>query len=298
MAILVIKQHTKNKLSLRKQLEDKKKIMVLPGVFDALSARIAEKVGFDAIFQTGYGSAATLLGMPDYGFLNAGETIDNARRITRAVSIPVIVDVDTGYGNPLNVWRLVRDLQSLGAAGIFLEDQVWPKRCGHMIGKEVVSKDDYIMKLKAAVEAREDKDFIIVARTDARAPLGLDEAIQRGRAYHKAGADVIFIEAPRSIEELKRIAKEINAPLVANMIEEGLTPNLPSKDLLKMGYRIVVFPLSGLYAATFAIKQVFLELKNSGATQQARKMMVTFKDFNKFVDLHKYAALEKRYASY
>jgi 2,3-dimethylmalate lyase len=294
----VIKQHTKNKLSLRKQLEDKKKIMVLPGVFDALSARIAEKVGFDAIFQTGYGSAATLLGMPDYGFLNAGETIDNARRIMRAVNIPVIVDVDTGYGNPLNVWRLVRDLQSLGAAGIFLEDQVWPKRCGHMIGKEVVSKDDYIMKLKAAVEAREDKDFIIVARTDARAPLGLDEAIQRGRAYHKAGADVIFIEAPRSIEELKRIAKEINAPLVANMIEEGLTPNLPSKDLLKMGYRIVVFPLSGLYAATFAIKQVFLELKNSGVTQQGRKMMVTFKDFNKFVDLHKYAALEKRYASH
>jgi 2,3-dimethylmalate lyase len=293
----VIKQHTKNKLSLRKQLEDKKKIMVLPGVFDALSARIAEKVGFDAIFQTGYGSAATLLGMPDYGFLNAGETIDNARRIMRAVNIPVIVDVDTGYGNPLNVWRLVRDLRSLGAAGIFLEDQVWPKRCGHMIGKEVVSKDDYIMKLKAAVEAREDKDFIIVARTDARAPLGLDEAIQRGRAYHKAGADVIFIEAPRSTEELKRIAKEINAPLVANMIEEGLTPNLPSKDLLKMGYRIVVFPLSGLYAATFAIKQVFLELKNSGATQQARRMMVTFKDFNKFVDLHKYAALEKRYAS-
>jgi methylisocitrate lyase len=293
----VIKQHTKNKLSLRKQLEDKKKIMVLPGVFDALSARIAEKVGFDAIFQTGYGSAATLLGMPDYGFLNAGETIDNARRIMRAVNIPVIVDVDTGYGNPLNVWRLVSDLQGLGAAGIFLEDQVWPKRCGHMIGKEVVSKDDYIMKLKAAVEAREDKDFIIVARTDARAPLGLDEAIQRGRAYHKAGADVIFIEAPRSIEELKRIAKEINAPLVANMIEEGLTPNLPSKDLLKMGYRIAVFPLSGLYAATFAIKQVFLELKNSGATQQARRMMVTFKDFNKFVDLHKYAALEKKYAS-
>ena len=293
----MIIQNTKRRISLREQIEDKKSITVLPGVFDALSARIAEQIGFDAVFQTGYGSAATLLGMPDYGFLNAGETIDNARRIIRAVSIPVIVDVDTGYGNPLNVWRLVRDLQSLGAAGIFLEDQVWPKRCGHMIGKEVVSKDDYIMKLKAAVEAREDKDFIIVARTDARAPLGLDEAIQRGRAYHKAGADVIFIEAPRSIEELKRIAKDINAPLVANMIEEGLTPNLPSKDLLKMGFRIVVFPLSGLYAATFAIKQVFLELKNSGATQQARKMMITFKDFNKFVDLHKYAALEKRYTS-
>src|ERR687883_183915 len=282
--------------SLREQLEDRNKLIVLPGVFDALSARIAEQVGFDAMFQTGYGSAAALLAMPDFGFLNAGETIDNARRIIRAVSVPVLVDADTGYGNPLNVWRLVRDLESMGAAGIFLEDQVWPKRCGHMMGKEVVSKDDYIMKLKAALEAREDKDFIIVARTDARAPLGLDKAIERGRAYHKAGADVIFIEAPRSIEELKRIAKEIDAPLVANMIEEGLTPNLPSKDLLKMGYRIAVFPLSGLYAATFAIKQVFLELKNTGATQEGREMMVTFKDFNKFVDLQKYAALEKRYA--
>jgi 2,3-dimethylmalate lyase len=292
----VIKQHKKRKISLR-QIQDKKKIMVLPGVFDALSARIAEKAGFDAIFQTGYGSAATLLGMPDYGFLNAGETIDNARRIVRAVNVPVIVDVDTGYGNPLNVWRLVHDLQSLGAAGIFLEDQVWPKKCGHMVGKEVVSKDDYILKLKAALEARESRDFIIVARTDARAPLGLDEAIERGRAYHKAGADVIFIEAPRSIEELKKIANEINAPLVANMIEEGLTPNLPAKDLLKMGYKIVVFPLSGLYAATFAINRVFLELKKNGATQEGRKMMVTFKDFNKFVDLQRYAALEKRYAS-
>src|ERR671928_1660235 len=233
-------QNSMIKISLREQIEDKKRIIVLPGVFDALSARIAEQVGFEAMFQTGYGSAATLLGMPDYGFLNAGETIDNARRIMRAVNIPVIVDVDTGYGNPLNVWRLVRDLQSLGATGIFLEDQVWPKRCGHMIGKEVVSKDDYIMKLKAALEARESRDFIIVARTDARAPLGLDEAIERGRAYHKAGADVIFIEAPRSIEELKKIANEIDAPLVANMIEEGLTPNVSAKELLKMGYRIAV----------------------------------------------------------
>src|SRR5215218_454011 len=137
-------QRSMIKISLREQIEDKKRIIVLPGVFDALSARIAEQVGFDAIFQTGYGSAATLLGMPDYGFLNAGETIDNARRIMRAVNIPVIVDVDTGYGNPLNVWRLVRDLRSLGAAGIFLEDQVWPKRCGHMVGKDVISKDEYI----------------------------------------------------------------------------------------------------------------------------------------------------------
>ena len=288
-------QKTKVKASLREQIEDNKKIIVLPGVFDALSARIAEQVGFDAMFQTGYGSAAALLGMPDYGFLNAGETIDNARRIVQAVNVPVLVDADTGYGNPLNVWRLVRDLQSLGAAGIFLEDQIWPKRCGHMTGKDVISTDNYIPKLKAALEARKNKDFIIVARTDARAPLGLEEAIERGEAYRKAGADVIFVEAPRSIEELKKIANRIDAPLVANMIEEGITPNLPAKELLEMGYRIAVFPLSGLYAATFAIKEVFIELKKNGMTKRRRKMMVTFKDFNKFVDLQRYMALEKTY---
>ena len=282
-------------LSLRAQLEDSSKIIVLPGVFDALSARIAEQVGFEAMFQTGYGSAAVLLGMPDFGFLNAGETVDNARRIIRAVDVPVLVDADTGYGNPLNIWRLVQDLESLGAAGIFLEDQIWPKRCGHMAGKNVVPKDDYLPKLRAAVEARKSKDFIIVARTDARAPLGIDEALERARAYRKAGADVIFVEAPRTVEELKKVADEIDAPLVANMIEDGITPTMPAKELLKLGYRIAVFPLSGLYSATYAMREVFTELKKTGATKKARNMMVTFGDFNRFVDLQKYMILEKRY---
>src|SRR5690606_32126984 len=251
-------------LSLRERLEDENEIIVLPGVFDALSARIAQQVGFDAMFQTGYGSSAALLGMPDFGFLNAGETLDNARRIIRAVNVPVLVDADTGYGNPLNVWRLVQDLESLGAAGIFLEDQVWPKRCGHMVGKDVVPKDDYLPKLKAAIEARKSKDFLIVARTDARAPMGLEEAIERGKAYRKAGADVIFVEAPRSIEELKRVANEIDAPLVANMIEDGVTPTMPAQELLKLGYRIAVFPLSALYSATYAMREVLTELKKTG----------------------------------
>jgi methylisocitrate lyase len=283
------------KVSIREQLEDKNRIIVLPGVFDALSARIAEQVGFDAMFQTGYGSSAALLGMPDFGFLNAGETVDNARRIIRAVRVPVLVDADTGYGNPLNVWRTVQDLESSGAAGIFLEDQVWPKRCGHMVGKDVIPRDEYLPKLKAAIQARRSKDFIIVARTDARAPIGLDEAIERGKAYKKAGADVIFVEAPRSIEELKKVADEIDAPLVANMIEDGVTPTLPAQELLKLGYRIAVFPLSALYSATYAMREVLTELKKTGATKQTRKMMVTFKDFNRFVDLDRYMDLEKRY---
>lgn len=286
----------KSRQSLREQLENKSKIIVLPGVFDALSARIAEQVGFEAMFQTGYGSSAALLGMPDFGFLNAGETVDNARRIIRAVSVPVLVDADTGYGNPLNVWRIVRDLESLGAAGIFLEDQIWPKRCGHMAGKDVISKDDYMPKLKAALEARRSKDFVIVARTDARAPIGLGEAIERGKAYRKAGADVIFVEAPTSIQELKKVADEIDAPLVANMIEDGVTPNMPASELLKLGYRVAVYPLSGLYSATYAMREVFEELKKTGATKQTRKMMVTFKDFNRFIDLQKYTDLEKRYS--
>ena len=281
--------------SLIDQLEDKNNIIILPGVFDALSARIAEQVGFESMFQTGYGSSAAMLGMPDFGLLNAGETVDNARRIIRAVNVPVIVDTDTGYGNPLNVWRLVKDLESLGAAGIFLEDQRWPKRCGHMTGKEVIAKDEYLPKLKAALEARRSKQFIIVARTDARAPIGLEEAIERGRAYRKAGADVIFVEAPRSIEELKKVADEVGGPLVANMIEDGVTPNLPASELLKLGYRIAVFPLSALYSATYAMREVLTELRKTGTTKNTRKMMVTFTDFNRFVDLGKFMELERRY---
>jgi carboxyvinyl-carboxyphosphonate phosphorylmutase len=284
------------KRSLHEQIKSRDSIVVMPGVYDALSARVAEHVGFNAIFQTGYGSAAALLGMPDFGFLNAGETVDNARRIIRAVNLPVIVDADTGYGNPLSVWRLVRDLEDLGAAGIFLEDQVWPKRCGHMKGKSVIPTDDYLLKLKAAIEARKTRDFIIVARTDARASEGLDEAIDRGKTYFNAGADAVFVEAPTSVEELSKVAGEVDAPLVANMIEEGVTPTLNAMQLFDMGYRIALFPLSALFAATFAIKSVLSELKLTGSTQNGRKHMVTFGEFNNLVDLQRYMELEKRYA--
>jgi len=289
---------TKSRSSLlRQKISDSNEFLILPGVFDALSARIAEITGFNAIFQTGYGSAATMLGMPDYGFLNAGETMDNARKIVRAVKLPVIVDIDTGYGNPLSVWRIIRDLEAMGAAGIFLEDQVWPKRCGHMAGKEIISVEEYLLKLSAAIDARDDKDFIIVARTDARATVGLDHAIERGKEYFRSGADVIFVEAPRSIDELKEIGKKISAPLVANMIEGGVTPNLTASELQKIGFRIGVFPLSGLFASAFAIKNVFEELLRYGNTSKKREMMITFEEFNKLVDLQKYLDLERKYAS-
>jgi carboxyvinyl-carboxyphosphonate phosphorylmutase len=283
----------------RKTLKEKIKkedgIIVLPGVFDALSAKIAQNVGFEAMFQTGYGSAASLLGLPDFGFLNAGENIENARRIIRAVDLPVIVDVDTGYGNPLTVWKIVSDLIAYGGSGIFLEDQVWPKRCGHMRGKEVIGADEYIQKLRAALTASANNNFVIVARTDARAPLGFDEAIKRGKAYHEEGADVVFVEAPQSEDELREIPKKIDAPLLANMIENGVTPTFSANELKRMGYSMVVFPLSGLYGATFAMKKIFSHLKKNGTTKNCKDMMLDFNEFNDLVELPKFMRMEKKY---
>jgi methylisocitrate lyase len=257
-------------VNLKNMLKSKKPI-VIPGVYDAIGgAKIAEKVGFEAMFQTGYGTSATLFGMPDYGFIGATETVDNARRICRAVSVPVIVDSDTGYGNALSVWKLVQELESAGA--IFLEDQRWPKRCGHMQGKEVISQEEYTEKLGAAIDARQSKDFIIVARTDARATEGLDSAIERGIQNKKTGADAVFIEAPRSINEMKKIGKSIKAPLVANMIEGGATPLSSVDSLHKMGFNIILYP-----------------------TSKFKQKVVNFDQFNDLVELPKFRKLEKKY---
>ena len=280
--------------NLRDRLKSKKPL-VIPGVYDALGAKIAQKVGFEAMFQTGYGTSATLFGMPDYGFVGATETVDNARRICRAVTVPVIVDSDTGYGNALSVWKIVKELESAGAAGIFLEDQKWPKRCGHMQGKEVIPQEEYTEKLSAALDARESKDFIVVARTDARATEGLDAAIERGKQNKKTGASAIFVEAPRSIDEMKKIGKEINAPLVANMIEGGATPLSPAETLNKMGFKIILYPLSVLYANTFATMNILKELKKSGNTRKYKQKVVNFDQFNDLVELSKFRKMEKKF---
>lgn len=285
-----------HKKSIRDRIANDDDIIILPGVYDALTAKIAEHVGFEAAFQTGYGTSASLLGMPDFGFLDAGETLENARRIINCVDIPILVDIDTGYGNPLNVWKIVKDLERMGAKGIFLEDQVWPKRCGHMTGKAVIPKEEYILKLQAAIDAREDNEFIIVARTDSLAQFGIEEAIERGKEYRKIGADVVFIEAPKTIDQMELIAKEIKAPLLANMIEEGVTPNLTANQLRKMGYKMVVFPLSALYSSTFAIKQTLQTLKKTGTTKELKNKMITFQEFNDLVDLSNYNKLEKKYS--
>jgi methylisocitrate lyase len=280
--------------NLRNMLKSKKPL-VIPGVYDALGAKIAQKVGFEAMFQTGYGTSATLFGMPDYGFIGATETVDNARRICRAVSVPVIVDSDTGYGNALSVWKIVKELESAGAAGIFLEDQKWPKRCGHMQGKEIIPQEEYTEKLSAALDARESKDFIIVARTDARATEGLDAAIERGKQNKKTGANAIFVEAPRSLDEMKKIGKEINAPLVANMIEGGATPLSSAETLNKMGFKIILYPLSVLYANSFATMNILKELKKSGNTAKYKHKVMNFDQFNDLVELPKFRKMEKKF---
>ena len=281
--------------SVRKLLQDKSKPLVMPGVYDAIGAKIVEKVGFEAMFQTGYGTSATLFGMPDYGFIGSTETVDNARRICHAVSTPVIVDADTGYGNALSIWKLVQELEEVGASGIFLEDQRWPKRCGHMQGKEVIQRDEYAEKLQAALDARSNKDFIIVARTDARAIEGLDKAIERGLYYKKIGADAIFIEAPKTIQEMKIIGKSINAPLVANMIEGGATPVISKSKLHKMGFKIILYPLSVLFSNTYSTLKLLQELKKSGTTRKLSKQIVNFNQFNDIVELSKYRKLEQKY---
>ena len=247
------------------------------------------------MFQTGYGTSATLFGMPDYGFIGATETVDNARRISNAISVPLIVDSDTGYGNALSVWKLVKELESAGAAGIFLEDQKWPKRCGHMQGKEVIPQEEYTEKLGAAIDARENKDFIIVARTDARATEGLDKAIERGLQNKKTGADAIFIEAPRTLNEMKKIGKEIKAPLVANMIEGGATPMNSAQTLNKIGFNIVLYPLSVLFANTFATMNILQELKTKGTTSKSKQKVVNFDQFNSLVELDKFRKMETKY---
>jgi 2-methylisocitrate lyase-like PEP mutase family enzyme len=271
--------------------------VLMPGLYDALTARIAARLGFDVVFISGYSVSATRLGEPDFGFLTQTEMVDAARAVCRVSTAPVIVDADTGYGNAVNVLRTIRELQDAGAAGVFLEDQVWPKKCGHMAGKRVVESAEHAAKIRAAVDARGERDLFVVARTDARQPLGLEDAIERCLAYKEAGADALFVEAPQSIEELERIAASLPGPLVANMVERGVTPHLSRSELRELGFSLVVCPLAALYAATRAVIEVLTELRDQETTAGAYERMVTFDEFNALVELDARYADESRYAS-
>jgi methylisocitrate lyase len=267
------------------------------GVYDALSAKLAERAGFPLAFVSGYSVAATFLGEPDLGILTQTEMIDQARRICASVRIPVIVDADTGYGNPLNVFRTVRELIDAGAAGCFLEDQVWPKRCGHMRGKRIVERQEYVHKILAAVEARGDRDFFIVARTDALAVQGMDEAVARVVAAREAGADASFIEAPSSVEELATIGRLAPPPNVANMIEGGRTPVLPREELAKLGFHLILYPLAGLFSAAKSLAQMYAKLRRDGTTTGAEDQLMSFEEFNALIGVEEKYRLAERFGA-
>ena len=271
--------------------------LAFPGVFDTLSARIAHRVGFPMAFVSGYSVAATAIGEPDMGLLTQTEMIDRARRICMSVPIPIIVDADTGYGNPLNVHRTVNELIAAGAAGCFLEDQVWPKKCGHMRGKRVIAREDYVQKIAAAVDARGKRDFFIVARTDALAALGLDEAIRRVEAAREAGADASFVEAPTSLDDLREIGKRSPAPNVANMIEGGKTPVLPRRQLVDLGFQLILYPLTALFASARIIESLYRTLKEEGTTAGSEEKLMNFAEFNRLIGVDEKYALAERFGA-
>lgn len=282
---------------LRKLFQDRK-LVVAPGAHDALTARVIEKCGFEAVYMTGYGQAASHLGRPDVGLICYSEMLDRAANIVEATELPVLADADTGFGNAINVIRTVRGYQKAGVAAIQLEDQVSPKRCGHMIGREVVSKEEMLGKIKAAVDARFDPDFMIIARTDARTVHGLDEALDRAKAYEEAGADIIFVESPETEDEMKAINKSITkAFTLANMVEGGRTPLLPNNQLEEIGYRIVIYPTASTYLTTKAMMNLMNTLMKEGTTKGLMDQMVTFSEFNDLIGLTQINELGAKYGA-
>ena len=281
-----------------RELLDSGQMIVAPGAFDPLAARLVEEAGFPAVYMTGFGTSSALLGRPDVGLLTMTEMADNAGRIAACVDVPVIADADTGYGNPLNVIRTVGAYEAAGVAGLHIEDQVAPKKCGHMDGKQVIAADEMAQKVRAAVEARTNPDFVIIARTDARAAEGLERALERAALYREAGADVLFIEAVVTEEEAAAAARAFpGVPLLFNWAEGGKTPPISLPQLRELGYQIVIFPISTLLAATAAMRAILQEITDAGTPAAVLRDLPSFGEFVNFIGLPQVRAVEQRYAA-
>jgi len=268
--------------------------VLAPGAYDALSARLAEQAGFEAVYMTGFGTSASLLGRPDIGLLTFSEMVDNARRIVQAVGVPLIADADNGYGNPINVIRTVKEYEAAGVSAIHIEDQVMPKKCGHMEGKEVIKASEMVEKVRAAVEARHSEEFVIIARTDARAVEGMDGALERARLYREAGADVLFVEAPQSEEEVAAVAEAFpEVPLLFNWVESGKTPPVSLERLKELGFRLIIFPVSALLAATVSMREVFARIHAEGTPMRAMDRLLLLGDFIDIIGLPEVHKLEE-----
>ena len=275
----------------------KTETLLAPGIYDALSGLIAEQSGAKAVYLSGASIAYTRFGRSDIGLVSVSEVHDTLAAVTDRIKIPIIVDADTGFGNALNVQRTIRSFERAGAAAIQIEDQSFPKRCGHLDGKVLIKKDEMVGKVKAAVDSRKTNDTLIIARTDARAVEGLQEAIDRAHAYHEAGADVLFIEAPRSVDELKLIRKsfDLNIPLLANMVEGGKTPVKTANDLKSLGFNIVIFPGGAVRAATFQLQEYYAGLLKNGSNSEFSKKMHNFDSLNSVIGTPELLKIGKKY---
>jgi carboxyvinyl-carboxyphosphonate phosphorylmutase len=276
----------------------RKEPLVLPGCYDALSARLVEQAGFDAAYMTGFGAAAALLGRPDVGLLGLSEMVDNARRIVGAIDVPLVADADTGYGNQINVIRTVQEYERAGVAGIHLEDQVLPKKCGHMENKQVIDVDEMVGKIAAAVSARQDPNFVIIARTDARAPHGLDDAIGRAHRCLAAGADVLFVEALRGVDEIEQVADEFQGvPLLFNWVEGGKTPPLTYSEIAELGFAMIIMPIGTMLVATRAMQDFLARVKADGTPAGFAGDLMGFSEFTDTIGLSEIIDLEDRFSS-
>jgi len=258
----------------------RRELVSAPGVYDLISAKLADRMGFDALYMTGYGVVASHLGLPDAGLATYSDMVGRVGQIAAMTGTPLVADGDTGYGGLLNVQHAVRGYESAGAVAIQLEDQEFPKKCGHMLGRRVVPAADMAAKIRVAVESRSDPDFLVIARTDSRTTLGLDEALRRAEAYLEAGADLLFIESPESVEEMARIGRTFEVPLVANMVEGGRTPILDAATLQKLGYRLAIFPALGFLAAGAVLEKAYAGLKATGSSVGIDVPLYPFKDFS------------------
>jgi 2-methylisocitrate lyase-like PEP mutase family enzyme len=271
-------------------------LVVAPGVFDMVSLRLADTFGFDALYMTGYGTVASHMGLPDAGLATYSDMVGRVTAMAGMARAPLIADADTGYGGLLNMRHTIRGYEAAGAAAIQLEDQEFPKKCGHTPGRRVIPMEDMVRKIRVAADSRESKDFLIIARTDARTSLGLDEALRRAEAYAKAGADILFVESPESEEEMRRIGQRFDVPLVANMVERGRTPVLSQAELESIGYKIAIFPVTALLASVQAMTSVYQQFKQHGSSAGGQTPLYDFADLTTLMGFEDVWAFEKRYA--
>ena len=272
-------------------------IIVAPGAYDCLTAKLIERQGFPAVYLTGAGTAVTRLGKPDLGFVTLTEMVEAARAIAATIAVPLIADADTGYGGPLNVYRTVREYEKAGVAALHIEDQTFPKRCGHLDGKTVIPLEEMVSKIRAACDARTDADFVLIVRTDALAVTGLDDTLRRCAAFVEAGADVIFVEALRNREDIERVRREVDVPLLYNAVERGKSPLLPVSELEQLGFKLVIFPATLILAMQTLARRVLRTLYEQGTTASLLEDMTSVHDLFETMGMQEFLALDAQWAT-